>query len=720
MVPILHSVQEILARIAGKQPVVRSQARIEHDAALAALFETGTAGIAEIDLVSGKYVRANRRFCEIVRRDAAELMTLGPGDLIHPLDADAVKSSWMAAMRGAGRWEAEVRHIFPDGGEFWARVGASAWKRNNEGLPLRCIAVLLDVTESVQVKERLRESEELLRLGQRIGRIGTFERDLRSGRLYASAETQLMFGLSAKEKVIELGAWKESFVPDDRRRLAEAIRSALERGDEEIAVECRIARASNGALRHLEMRARYFYDDFGRPLRSVGVVIDVTERKEAQERLAFAATHDALTGLPNRAFFQERLAAAIAAVAEGSAFSVLCIDLDRFKNVNDTLGHPAGDRLLAEVGARLASHLRPGDTLARLGGDEFAVIQTHLSSREDAGALARRIVQHIREPFVIYGHRVVIGACVGVAFAPRDGLTDESLLMAADLALYQAKASGAETWRYFEPHMNHSAKLRHELEQDLRTALADGQFELHYQPVLDISSLKVTHFEALIRWRHPRRGLVPPDQFLPFCEESGLIVPIGAWVLRRACADAQTWPEPIGVAVNISAVQVSAGHFGSVVEQALRESGLTAARLDLEITETALMSDCDSTLMSLRELRKLGVRITLDDFGAGHSSLGYLQRFPFDGVKIDRAFAKGVDSSKKSSAILKAMLDLCSALGMSTTIEGVETEAQLEAVARMGGERVQGFLFSPARPIDYVPALLEQLGDASAIADAAE
>ena len=705
--------------------LVKSRKRVadalaEKDAALAALFEAGTAGICEVDMRSGRFARVNRRFCEIVKRDAALLLTLTPGDIVHSEDRAAIETEMAKALQAYGQWEGEVRYVLPDGDFLWVRIGASIWRRDENGAPVRRIAVVQDVTESVKVKERLKHSEELLRLGHRVGRIGSFVRDLRTGELECSPEARHIFGLAPVEGTISKAAWMAGFLPQEQPGIAEAIEAALKRRDPEIACECRIRRRSDGCFRHLEMRARYFYDEAGQPIRSVGVVIDITERKEAEERFAHAARHDALTGLPNRALFQERLSEATARGRQGEAFAVFCLDLDRFKDVNDTFGHPEGDRLLIEAAARLRSELRAEDTLARLGGDEFAIIQKGLSNPEEAARLARRLVERLAEPFTVKNQRVLVGASIGVAIAPRDGVRDEDLLIAADLALYRAKAQSARGWRFFEPQMNEDARLRHELEHDLRKALENGEFEVFYQPVLDVSTLRVRRFEALARWRHPQRGLVPPDRFIPLCEEIGLIFPLGEWVLRRACADAMTWPERIGVSVNISAVQVGAGNLDQIVAAALSDSGLAAQRLELEITETALLRDSEATLSTLHKLKALGVRIAMDDFGAGHSSLGYLQRFPFDKVKIDRAFTKTVDQSPKCAAIVRAIINLCAALGMSTTIEGVETEAQFQAVAKMGGQRVQGYLFSPPQPADRVPALIAQFGGSPEAQRAAE
>jgi diguanylate cyclase (GGDEF)-like protein len=619
-----------------------------------------------------------------------------------------------------GHWEAEVRHIAPDGGVFWVRIGVSVWKRNESGAPVRCIAVLQDITMSVKVRERLQFSEELLRLGQQVGRIGSFSRDLRTGMLTCGVETSHMIGLAPGEGPFSMETWLAPVVPEDRARLSHVIEQALARREAEIACEYRIRRYPDGGTRQLEARARYLYDEAGQPIRSVGVVIDVTERKEAEHRVAYAARHDALTGLANRALFHERVNAATERLGRGESFAMHYLDLDRFKDVNDTLGHPQGDRLLIEVAARLGSELRANDTLARLGGDEFAVIQLNLRDPEDAGRLARRLVERIGAPFMLDGQRVSIGTSVGVAIAPRDGAHYEEILGAADLALYEAKARPARGWRYFEPRMQAKAQERRELERDLRRALDHGEFELFYQPILDVATLKVKHFEALIRWRRPNKGLTSPDVFIPISEQIGLIVPLGAWILGRACAEAASWPGAIGVAVNVSAVQVAAGDLEAVVAAALADSGLAAERLELEITETALLNDSEKTLAALRKVKALGVKIAMDDFGAGHSSLGYLQSFPFDKVKIDRAFAKGVDCSPKSAAIVKAIIDLCEALEMPTTIEGVETEAQFRAISKLGATEVQGYLFSPPRPAEEAPRLLAQFGGPPSLVRAAE
>ncbi|MFC7693416.1 EAL domain-containing protein [Paeniroseomonas aquatica] len=369
---------------------------------------------------------------------------------------------------------------------------------------------------------------------------------------------------------------------------------------------------------------------------------DITERQQAEAKIAHMAHHDALTGLPNRLLFQKRLGQAIARSRRGEACAVLCLDLDHFKAVNDTLGHPVGDALLRAVTRRLRALVRETDTVARLGGDEFAVVQTCLEAPQDPAALATRLIAALAEPFDLEGHQVVIGSSVGIALVPGDGCDPAQILKRADLALYRAKADGRGRHRCFEPGMDALMQARRALEMDLRQALLRGEFDLHYQPMVTLRSRRICGFEALLRWNHPTRGVVPPAEFVALAETTGLIVPIGAWALRRACADAMAWDAGIKVAVNLSPVQFGNRRLVQEVAHALQHSGLPPHRLELEITETVMMEDTEGTLETLHALRGLGVGIAMDDFGTGYSSLGYLRRFPFDNVKIDRSFIEGL------------------------------------------------------------------------------
>ncbi len=423
---------------------------------------------------------------------------------------------------------------------------------------------------------------------------------------------------------------------------------------------------------------------------------DVTDRLQAQQKISFMARHDALTGLPNRVLFAERIEAALLAVGRGQGFAILCLDLDHFKQVNDTLGHPVGDSLLRVLADCLRDCVRETDMVARLGGDEFAIVQSAITGPQEVTALAGRIVDLLSRPFEIAGNRITVGVSIGISLAPGDGTSYDKLLKHADVALYKAKSDGRNTWRFFESEMDERLQARRVLELDLRDALDKQQFELRYQPLYDVVTDKICGAEALIRWHHPERGCVAPSSFIPVAEEIGLITPIGEWVLARACHDAAQWPDDVSVAVNVSAAQFREGRLVAKVVEVLYASGLPAHRLELEITESVLLTNSGAMLLALRQLRGLGIRVSMDDFGTGYSSLSYLRSFPFDKVKIDRSFAVDVASRDEARAIVRTVIALCTSLGMRTTAEGIETREQLEILRAEQCHEVQGFYLSDA------------------------
>ena len=433
----------------------------------------------------------------------------------------------------------------------------------------------------------------------------------------------------------------------------------------------------------------------------VAVHQDITAQKRVEAELAHMARYDALTGLANRALFIEKVDEALARmVSHSEPFSVLMLDLDRFKAVNDSLGHAIGDSLLKAVGERLRRLVRDLDIVARLGGDEFAIIQiSDMNQRDQATVLANRILSAITEPYDIDGRKIVIGTSIGITLAPQDAADADALVRHADLALYKAKSEGRNRYRFFETAMEAEARDRRDLEEDMRRALLRDEFELHYQTVVDVGRKECCGAEALVRWRHPERGLLFPDQFIGLAEESGLIMPLGEWILRRACYDAAQWPSHLKLAVNLSPVQLKQSNLLEMLKSTLKESGLAPRRLELEITETVLVEKSEENLAVLHEIKNLGVSIVLDDFGIGYSSMRYLQMFPFDKIKIDKSFIQSMTTHSDSAAIVCAITGLGRGLDIETTAEGVETAEQLAFLRTAGCQLAQGYLFSRPVPL---------------------
>jgi diguanylate cyclase (GGDEF)-like protein len=435
---------------------------------------------------------------------------------------------------------------------------------------------------------------------------------------------------------------------------------------------------------------------------------DITERVQAEEKIAWLARHDALTEVPNRFHFHEQLDEALQSLAPGEGLAVHWIDLDHFKDINDDLGHPTGDALLKSIGGRLRANIRRPDFVGRLGGDEFAVVQSGVTHAEQASAFAERLLRMFGDTHPLMGHQVEIGASVGIALAPQHAATAEDLMKSADMALYHVKSLGRGRFALFDPLYGYEMQSRRRLESDLRGALHENQLVLHYQPILDAKSQKVTCCEALIRWQHPQHGLIPPSDFIPLAEESGLIVAIGEWTLNTACKEAATWPAEIGVTVNLSASQFVGSDLCKTVETALSLSGLSPQRLELEITESVLLSDDPATVKTLHALRKRGVRIALDDFGTAFASLSYLRSFPFDTIKIDRSFVRDLPQQSDCTAIIEAVAGLARKLNMRSVIEGIETSQQLSIVNEIGCDELQGYYFNRPVPSSELARLLHR------------
>jgi diguanylate cyclase (GGDEF)-like protein/PAS domain S-box-containing protein len=573
-------------------------------------------------------------------------------------------------------------------------LGLAAWYCFR--LPLTALDTALGLLQQAQAEahdKNVRFNTALEHMSQGLCMFDRDQKILVCNKQYAE-----MYGLTAEQT--RAGTTLREIV---EHRIAKGLYAGSTPSDYMIERTARVTAASNSVQQLSDGR---FIAIARRPMVCGGWVTtheDITEQRQAEARIAYMAHHDALTGLPNRTLLHERLDQAIERVGRGEALAVHCLDLDRFKEVNDTLGHAIGDALLQAVTARVAGCIRETDTLGRVSGDEFTVIQCPITSPEEAVAVAARIVEVVQEPFSLMGHQVMIGTSVGVALAPKDGVDGEMLLRNADLALYKAKQDRRGTYRFFEAGMNWHLQSRRDLEVALRNALQNGEFEVYYQPLLNLEHNRVCSFEALIRWNRPQVGLVSPADFIPLAEETGLINQIGEWVMRQACREAASWPEHIMVSVNLSSVQFKNRTLVQMIMSALAASGLAPSRLELEITESTLLQDSDSALEMLKGLRLLGVKIALDDFGTGYSSLSYLQSFPFDKIKIDRSFIRDLESGNENAlAIVSAVVQLGSSLGMTTTAEGVETADQLEIVRSRGCTEIQGYLLSPPKPAQQI------------------
>ena len=549
--------------------------------------------------------------------------------------------------------------------------------------------------EAIAISERsLRVTNDTLGRVIDASPVGIVSTDRDQNILTWNRGAERIFGMSGEEAV---GRPARCLVPAEEVDTFKALIERASNGEIVRSAEVRRRRA-DGTIIDVSSSLAPLYGETGRT-GFVAVIEDITERKQAATRLAHLASHDSLTGLPNREQFTIRTGEALErAKTKDCHISVLCFDLDRFGNVNETLGHSAGDKLLQFVAGRLRDIVNPGDVVSRLGGHEFAVLQPDVKEPADSSKLARRVINELGAPYVVNDQEASIGVNVGIAIGPEDSDDPALLLKKAGLALARAKADGCGSKRFFEPSMDAQLEKRRSLERDLRNAIAKGELELHYQPLVQLDDGKVSGCEALLRWRHPQRGMIPPGDFISIAEYTNLIVPIGEWVLWQACTDAAGWPGCLKVAVNLSTVQFRSTRLLPAVVSALASSGLSPARLELEVTESVLMQDNDDNLAVLHQLRGLGARIAMDDFGTGYSSLGYLRSFPFDKIKIDRSFVKDLPASDECLAIVRAIVGLAKSLRLSTTAEGVETDLQLNHLRAEGCIEGQGYLFSRPLP----------------------
>jgi len=560
----------------------------------------------------------------------------------------------------------------------------------------------------------LRQSEKRLSIAQNIASLGNWDWDIDKNSVYCSDQMYRIFGLPSEEATANYKTFLERVHPDERDSVKNLVRMALQ-AKKPYSIDYRIV-LPGGVCRNVHEQADVVHDEKGNPVSMHGTVQDITERINAEEKIRFLAYYDGLTGLPNRQLFLEHFNQALyAAQRDGSKVALLYLDLDRFKRINDTLGHSAGDILLKEISICLTDNIRsadivakaclpckPGVTLSRLGGDEFAILLSRLAEEEQAGRVAQRILDLLSLPIMIAGQEVYISGSIGITLFPSDGEDADTLLRNADVAMYHAKESGRNSFQFFSAQMNQRAMEKLSIETDLKKALERNELLLYYQPQIDLQTGKVVGVEALIRWQHPRLGMVSPVMFIPIAEESGLIVDIGQWVLLEACRQAMLWQQagfaPVRMGVNISSLQFKQQNLASLVRRVLQETGFDARYLDLELTESAIMQNVSHINDTLIELKEIGVNLSVDDFGTGYSSMSYLKRFPLDTLKIDRSFVMDITTDVNDAAIIKAIIVLAKSLGLKTIAEGVETSEQLAFLQEQRCDEMQGFLISRPLP----------------------
>ncbi|WP_165873448.1 EAL domain-containing protein [Parasulfuritortus cantonensis] len=563
----------------------------------------------------------------------------------------------------------------------------------------------------VASQEALLRSEENLNRAQAVARTGSWYLNIQAGRLEWSAETYRMFGVEP-DMPMTLDDLIRRILPDDREPVLVAWDGALH--GEPFDVEHRIL--VDGEVRWVQERAELSFDPDGRPLFAVGTVQDVTDLRLARQQVEFMAHHDALTRLPNRILARDRFEQAVTMAArEGRKVALLFLDLDNFKTINDTLGHQAGDHLLQQVVGRLAEAVRGSDTISRQGGDEFLVILTALPDENGADAVAQHILEDLARPFVVDGHELHTSASIGISVYPDDGAEFDTLLKRADMAMYSAKEFGRATYRFFTEEMNRHAFERLQMQNRLRHALDESEFLLHYQPQVDLKSGRLLGVEALLRWQSKELGMVAPGRFVPVAEESGLIMPIGTWVLREACRQARAWRDELGLAipvgVNLSALQFRRGSLVATVAEVLDETGLEPGLLELELTETMLLHDTEAVRAAMDRIRALGVQMSIDDFGTGYSSLSYLKRLPVTRLKIDQSFVRDMIADDDDGSIVRAIIQMAHSLKLTVIAEGVETAEQGAWLAREGCDQAQGYHYGRPMPAEAVAARFARRGE---------
>lgn len=671
------------------------------------VFEHAGVGMTFTSL-DDRFLRINRKYAEMLGYSTEELRSLSPGEVVAEHHRLARKDRAGLLLAGVSREvTAEKQLVRRDGELIWVSVVTSLIL-DAAGQPSHFLSVVQDLSARRAAELALRESEEKFRqLADNIPEIFWIT-DARQRKLhYLSPGFETLTGKGHAEVLRRPRSWLQIVHPEDRERVRLA-RKALPHG--EYNVEYRIV-AVDGTVRWVHDQAFPVRDAAGSVYRIAGIGADVTHRKEAEEKLLYLAHYDGLTELPNRVLFFDRLKQTLAqATRHATLTAVMFLDLDRFKVVNDTLGHAVGDGLLKQVAERLRKCMRQGDTVARFSGDEFVLIVNDLHDVENARMIAQKVLQAFAEPFQVMGYEMFVSTSIGISMYPSDNDDEHALLKNADTAMYRAKESGRNNFQFYTREMNARALYRLNLENDLRHALERREFRLHYQPKACLRTGRITGVEALLRWQRPDFGLVPPADFVPLLEDTGLIVPVGEWVLAEACRQLAAWREagtdPVSIAINISARQFASRTLGETLERVLREQRADPRCIELELTESLLMGNTEQAVRTLEHLKALGLRLSIDDFGTGYSSLSYLRRFPIDALKIDRSFIAEIITDSGNATITRAVIGMAHNLGLKVVAEGVETAEQMTFLAENGCDEVQGYYLARPQPAHEVERLL--------------
>ena len=675
------------------------EALIKSEAFLTTIFDSIRDPFCILDK-SFNVIRANQSYAQMKNAKLGDLIGGTCFEVLHkrnrPCDDCIIEKTFKS-----GDSCAKEKNVAPPGTlQTWVQIFTYPIL-DQDGTITHVIEYIRDITEQKRTEAALRESEERYALAARGANDGLWDWDLRNNRIYYSFRWKSMLGYGEKEFTDHPEEWFSRVHPDDRDELKAKISAHLNDRNPHFESEYRIMHR-DGTFRWVLCRGLAVRDKSNRASRMAGSQTDITSRKKAEEQLLYDAFHDDLTGLPNRALFTDRLQHMIYTLQRrtGDLFAVLFLDMDRFKVTNDSLGHTIGDQLLIAVAGKLSDCLRPGDTVARLGGDEFAVLLESIKEQKDAIEVAERIHAKLSKPLLVKGHEVFTSVSIGIALSSPDYERPEQILRDADIAMYQAKSKGNAGYEIFDKKMHATILDRLQLESDLRRAMDHGEFLLHYQPIMDLKSHRLIGFEALIRWEHPKRGLVYPLEFIPLAEENGLINSLGDWITRESCKQLQKWQRqypmspPLTMSINISSKQFLQPNLIDKLESAIKENGLAASSIALEITESMIMENVDMAITTMERLREMGFNIYIDDFGTGYSSLNYLHKFPVTALKIDRTFVNKISTSGENQEIIMSIVSLANSLNLDVIAEGVELSHQLSRIKELECQFGQGFFFS--------------------------